>query len=585
MKDILRLLDLFRPYRGWMLLGTLAAILTLLANVMLMAASGWFLAAMATAGAAGVAMNYFTPAAMIRGSAMLRTGGRYAERLVNHEATFRLIASLRVWFYSHLEPLAPARLQQYHSGDLLSRIRADIDALDNLYVRVLVPVVVALASTLIFGVFLFLFAPVLALTGLLFLSLAGVVLPLWSQARGQAPGRRITEDDSELRTAVIDGIQGMAELTVYGVTERQAQRIDDLSRRLVADQARLSSDHGLTLAAVGLCASLSLWVLLWLAIPLVRDGQLLPPLLAMLALFTLASFEAVAPLPQAFQLLGRTLTAARRLFDIVDTEPAVREPPGLSPQIAHFDIAFDRVTFGYPNAARPAVADIVLHIPEGTRAAVIGATGSGKSTLFNLLLRFWAPDSGAIRIGGQDIADFHGDDLRRHIAVVSQHTHLFDATIRENLLIANPDASQGAIEQACRVAQIHDFIAELPEGYDTWVGETGVRMSGGQGRRIAVARALLKDAPILLLDEPTEGLDAATERDLMRALDRLMVGRTVLLITHRPAGLDWVDQVLVLDQGRELAHGDVSVVPQATQAALLAVGPTVEPRHVTERDA
>ncbi|MBK5966685.1 thiol reductant ABC exporter subunit CydC [Thiocystis minor] len=573
MKDILRLLDLFRPYRGWMLLGTLAAILTLIANVMLMAASGWFLAAMATAGAAGVAMNYFTPAAMIRGSAMLRTGGRYAERLVNHEATFRLIASLRVWFYSHLEPLAPARLQQYHSGDLLSRIRADIDALDNLYVRVLVPVVVALASTLIFGVFLFLFAPVLALTGLIFLLLAGVALPLWSQSRGQAPGRRITEDESELRTAVIDGIQGMAELTVYGVTERQAHRIDDLSRRLVADQARLSSDHGLTLAAVGLCASLSLWVLLWLAIPLVRDGQLMPPLLAMLALFTLASFEAVAPLPQAFQLLGRTLAAARRLFDIVDTEPAVREPPGLSPQPKGFDIAFDRVTFGYPKAARPAVADIVLHIPEGTRAAVIGATGSGKSTLFNLLLRFWAPDSGAIRIGGQDIADFHGDDLRRHIAVVSQHTHLFDATIRENLLIANPDASQGAIEQACRVAQIHDFIAELPEGYDTWVGETGVRMSGGQGRRIAVARALLKDAPILLLDEPTEGLDAATERDLMQALDRLMVGRTVLLITHRPAGLDWVDQVLVLDQGRELAHGDVSVVPQATQAALLAVKP------------
>jgi ATP-binding cassette, subfamily C, bacterial CydC len=162
--------------------------------------------------------------------------------------------------------------------------------------------------------------------------------------------------------------------------------------------------------------------------------------------------------------------------------------------------------------------------------------------------------------------------------VVSQHTHLFDATIRENLLIANPDAPQAAIEAACRVAQIHDFIAELPEGYDTWVGETGVRLSGGQGRRIAVARALLKDAPILLLDEPTEGLDAATERDLMQALDTLMVGRTVLLITHRPAGLDWVDQVLVLDQGRELARGDVSVIPQAMQAALLPLRAEAETR-------
>jgi ATP-binding cassette, subfamily C, bacterial CydC len=576
MNELHRLWQLFKPYRTWMLVGTLAAILTLLANVTLMAAAGWFLTAMATAGAAGVAMNYFTPAAMIRGSAMIRTAGRYGERLVNHEATFRLIASLRVWFYRHLEPLAPARLQQYHSGDLLSRIRADIDALDNLYVRVLVPVAVANVSILLFTVFLLFYHPLLALSGLTFLVLAGVGLPIWSQARGLAPGRRIAEDEGALRAAVIDGVQGMAELTLYGAAERQAQRIDGLSRRLIADQTRLSSDHGLTQAAVGLCASLSLWVLLWIAIPLVDDGRLMPPQLAMLALFTLASFEAVAPLPHAFQLLGRILAAAHRLFAIVDTEPAVAEPGTPSPRPERFDLEFADVSFTYPDAPRPALSGIRLQVPQGTRAAVIGATGSGKSTLFNLLLRFWAPDSGSIRIGGHDILDFHGDDLRRHIAVVSQHTHLFDATIRENLLLADPEASQEAIESACRVAQIHDFIAELPEGYDTWVGETGVRLSGGQGRRIAVARALLKDAPILLLDEPTEGLDAATERDLMRALDRLMAGRTVLLITHRPSGLDWVDQVLVLDQGRELARGDVSVIPTAMQAALLPLRAEVE---------
>ncbi|NVZ08772.1 thiol reductant ABC exporter subunit CydC [Allochromatium humboldtianum] len=578
MNELRRLWQLFRPYRVWMLVGTLAAILTLLANVTLIAAAGWFLTAMAAAGAAGVAMNYFTPAALIRGSAMIRTAGRYGERLVNHEATFRLIASLRVWFYQHLEPLAPARLQQYHSGDLLSRIRADIDALDNLYVRVLVPVAVANVSIVLFTIFLLFYHPLLALSGLTFLVLAGVGLPIWSQARGLVPGRRIAEDEAALRTAVIDGVQGLAELTLYGAAERQAQHIDSLSRRLIADQTRLSSDHGLTQAAVGLCASLSLWVLLWIAIPLVDDGRLMPPQLAMLALFTLASFEAVAPLPQAFQMLGRTLAAAHRLFAIVDTEPAVAEPSTPSPRPERFDIEFADVRFSYPDTPRPAVSGIRLQVPQGTRAAVIGATGSGKSTLFNLLLRFWAPDSGSIRVGGHDILDFHGDDLRRHIAVVSQHTHLFDATIRENLLIANPDAPQAAIEAACRVAQIHDFIAELPEGYDTWVGETGVRLSGGQGRRIAVARALLKDAPILLLDEPTEGLDAATERDLMQALDTLMVGRTVLLITHRPAGLDWVDQVLVLDQGRELARGDVSVVPQAMQAALLPLRAEAETR-------
>lgn len=575
MTELRRLWILFQPYRGWMLLGTLAAILTLIANVTLMAAAGWFLTAMAAAGIAGVAMNYFTPAALIRGSAMIRTAGRYGERLVNHEATFRLIASLRVWFYRHLEPLAPARLQQFHSGDLLSRIRADIDALDNLYVRVLVPVAVANVSILLFTIFLLFYHPFLALSGLTFLIIAGVGLPIWSQIRGQAPGQRIAEDEGLLRTAVVDGVQGMAELTLYGATERQAQRIDGLSRRLVRDQARLSSDHGLTQAAVGLLASLSLWALLWLAIPMVHDGTILPAQLAMLALFTLASFEAVAPLPQAFQLLGRTLAAARRLFAIVDTQPAVPAPSSTSPRPRGFDIEIANVTFSYPGANTPALSEISLQVPEGGRAAVIGATGSGKSTLFNLLLRFWAPSAGTIRIGGEDVLDFHGDDLRRHVAVVSQHTHLFDTTIRENLLIANPEASQGALEAACRVAQIHDFISELPDGYDTWVGETGVRLSGGQGRRIAVARALLKDAPILLLDEPTEGLDAATERDLMQALGKLMAGRTVLLITHRPAGLDWVDQVLVLDQGRELARGDASVVPKATAATLLAVGPEI----------
>ncbi|NCA70756.1 MAG: thiol reductant ABC exporter subunit CydC [Sphingobacteriia bacterium] len=567
--ELTRLWILFKPYRGWMLAGILIALLTLLANVTLMALSGWFITAMAIAGATGIAVNYLAPAALIRLSAIVRTGGRYSERLVNHEATFRLIARLRVWFYRHLEPLAPARLQQYHSGDLLSRIRADIDALDNLYVRVLVPVAVAALSTLLFFVFLLLHDPLIALSGLAFLMLAGVGLPLWSHSRGQAPGRRLAADEAALRAAVIDGVQGLAELTIYGANARQAERIDQLGRRLITDQARLSSDHGLTQAAVGLCAHLSLWVLLWLAIPMVHTGQLMPPQLAMLALFTLASFEAVAPLPQAFQLLGRTLAAARRIFAIVDATPAVHEPTTPSPQLERFDIQFKGIHFSYPGAATPAVSDIHLSIPQGSRAAVVGVTGSGKSTLFNLLLRFWEPDAGDILIGGHSIRQFQGEDLRRHIAVVSQQTHLFNTTIRENLLIAAPTATPEAVESACRIAQIHDFIGTLPDGYGTWVGETGVRLSGGQARRIAVARALLKDAPILLLDEPTEGLDAATERDLMQALDRLMAGRTVLLITHRPAGLDWVDQVLVLDQGLTLAQGTPEIIPEATQGALL----------------
>jgi ATP-binding cassette, subfamily C, bacterial CydC len=254
--------------------------------------------------------------------------------------------------------------------------------------------------------------------------------------------------------------------------------------------------------------------------------------------------------------LGAGLTAARRLFAIVDAPPAVSEPPGPAPRPAGFDLHLRGVRFAYPGGARrPALDGIDLDLPAGRRVAVVGPSGSGKSTLFNLLLRFWAPDAGEIRLGGHDLADYAGEDLRRQFALVSQQTHLFNTSIRENLLLARPDASQAEIEAACRAAQVHDFIRALPAGYNTWVGETGVRLSGGEARRIAVARALLKDAPILLLDEPTEGLDAPAERALLQAVGTLMTGRSVLLVTHRPWGLEAMDEVLTLDAGRILAQG------------------------------
>ncbi|MCG6940091.1 MAG: thiol reductant ABC exporter subunit CydC [Thiohalocapsa sp.] len=561
MTELLRLWHLFRPYRGWMLGGFLIALVTLLANVTLLAISGWFITAMAVTGAAGVAMNYFTPAAIIRASAIARTAGRYFERLVNHDATLRQLAGLRVWFYRHLEPLAPARLQQYHSADLLSRIRADVDALDHFYTRVLVPVLVAAAAGIGFFMFAALFHVGLALLLLAMLLVAGVAMPWLTRRLGVEPGRRLVETQAELRRLAIDGTQGLSELLAYGAADAHAARLDAVSHEVVDRQLAMSRIEGLSAAAVGLCANLALFGVLLFGIPLAREGTLPPPQLAMLALFALATFEAVAPLPLAFQHLELTLTAARRLFAVVDAEPAVTDPPGPSPRPTRNDIAVRALRFGYPGAARPALDRLDLDVPEGSRTAIVGATGSGKTTLFNLLLRFWAPDAGEISLGGAPLAAFRGEDLRERIALVSQHTHLFDASIRENLLLAAPNAPQGKLEQACRTAQIHDFIAALPDGYDTWAGETGVRLSGGQGRRIAIARALLRDAPILLLDEPTEGLDAGTERALMDALRVLMAGRTVLMITHRPAALADMDRILVLHEGR--------VVEQGTHAELL----------------
>ncbi len=562
MNELLRLWHLFRPYRTWMLGGFVLALVTLLANVTLMAVSGWFITAMAMAGAAGVAMNYFTPAALIRGSAIARTAGRYFERLISHEATLRQLAGLRVWFYRHLEPLAPARLQQYHSADLLSRIRADVDALDHFYTRVLVPMLVAIVAGIGFFVFTALFDLGIALLLLAMLLLAGVGLPLLTRRLGKKPGRRLVEAESELRRLAVDGTQGLSELLVYGAADAHARRLDDASRGLIEQQQAMSRIEGLSLAGVMLCAQLALFGVLWIGVPLVQSDVLPPQQLAMLALFSLAAFEAVAPLPLAFQHIERTLTAARRLFAVVDAKPEVTDPPTPSPVPAHNGLELRGLVFAYPGAERPALDGLDLDLPEGGRVAIVGTTGSGKTTLFNLLLRFWAPVAGDIRLGGEPLSAFRGEDLRRHMTLVSQHTHLFDASIRENLLIAAPDAPQAKLEQACRTAQIHDFIAALPDGYETWAGETGVRLSGGQARRIAIARALLRDAPILLLDEPTEGLDAATERALMDALKVLMAGRTVLMITHRAATLADMDRILVLRQGR--------IVEQGTHRELLA---------------
>lgn len=550
MRDLWRLLGLFRPYAGWIGLGILLSLATLVANVALMAVAAWFIASMAIAGAAGVSMNYFTPAAIIRACAIVRTVGRYAERLVTHEATLRLLAGLRVWLYEHLEPLAPAGLRHYHSGDLLSRIRADIDTLDNLYLRVLAPTVTAILGALIFLLFLLAHDPRFALILASFLFLAGVAVPWLVRHLGEGPGRRVVALASDLRATAVDGIQGLAELEVYGAADRHAERIATLGRRLADEQQRLAGIRGLSQGALGLSANLAMWLLVWTAIPLVQDGSIPPPDLALLALFTLAAFESVVPLPAAFQALGETKTAARRILEIADAKPRVADPARPAPMPQGYAIAFRGVHFTYPDADRPALAGIDLDLPEGKRIAILGPSGSGKTTLVHLVLRFWAPQAGHIEIGGEAIERLAGEDVRRRIAVAAQHVHLFTGSIRDNLRLADPAASQARLEQACRTAELHAFIQSQPDGYDTEVGEGGVALSGGQARRLAIARALLKDAPILVLDEPTEGLDGPTARSLMRNLAALGRDRSLLLITHRPEGLEQMDAILVLAGGR-----------------------------------
>ena len=562
--DFRRVARLMGPYKSWLGAGLVLALATLLANVGLMAVSGWFIAAMALAGLAGAAMNYFTPAALIRLFAIVRTGWRYVERLVTHEATFRLLARLRVWFYEHVEPLAPARLAQYRSADLANRIQADIDTLDQVYLRFLAPLGAAGLGVLAILAVMAVFSPLVALATGGFLLLAGAALPLYLQRRGRGPGRRVVESRAALRAAVADGLQGQAELRVYGALERQAELVQRLSREHIQAQRELNRLTAFAQGSLGLLANLALWCAVLLAAPLVGRGVLRPPDLPMLALFALASFEAVLPLPQAFQSLGEVLAAARRLFEIVDAAPAVADAAQPAPLAQEMSLQIRGLKFRYAQSGPWILDGMDLELRAGARLALVGASGAGKSSLVQVLARFWDYQEGAIRLGGQELRALRAEDVRGSIAVVSQDAYLFNATVRENLLLARPQASEDELREACRAAQIHDFLAGLPQGYDTELGEAGTLLSGGQARRIAIARALLRNAPILILDEPTEGLDRATERDLLQALGRLMEGRSVLLISHHLDALaHLVGEVAVLEQGRVAEHGTVDQLLQS----------------------
>jgi ATP-binding cassette subfamily C protein CydC len=480
---------------------------------------------------------------------------RYLERYVSHDVTFRLLARLRVWFYTALEPLAPARLMQYRSGDLLARIVADVETLENVYLRVLAPPVVAILVTLLVTVLMASFDLRLAVTLLVFLLLAGAGLPVLASELGRSMGRRLVYVRSELNGILVDGIQGLADLLAFGGEERHLARIRGLGQEMQGLQARMARIDGLQGALTGLLMNMATLAVLAVAIPLVSGGDLDGVYLALLVLAVMSSFEAVLPLPQAFQYLDHSLEAARRLFEIVDAEPIVADPPSPEALPVRCDLQVQNLCFSYGDGRSPALDGLSFDLPQGRQVAVVGPSGAGKSTLVHLLMRFWKYQQGRILLAGRDLREYDQEELRSLMAVVSQETYLFNATVRENLLLAKPEATEAEMIRAARQAQIHDFVRSLPQGYDTWIGEQGYRLSGGQRQRLAVARAILKGAPILILDEPMANLDALTERELMAAFQGLATGRTTLLITHRLIGLEAADEILVLRGGRIAERG------------------------------
>lgn len=558
MTEFRRLIGMMRVHRGMMALAIGLSLTAMLANIGLMAISGWFIAAMAMAGVAGTPMNYFTPAAIIRALALSRTASRYAERVVSHDATFHLLASLRRWFYDALEPLAPAHLAAHASGDLLARIRNDIERLELIFLRILAPcVVAAITVAVVTGVFLaYDTAAAFAVLGLLLM--AGILLPILAARYGRDPSLSLSARAAEMKDFIVDRVSGLADLSIAGLDRDVASHFAGLSDSQLEGELELAKIRGLSLAGTSLAANAALLAVLGIVIPAVAEARLAAANLPMLMLLAVASFDAVSPLPLAFQSLAGALASARRIFEIADRRPNVLEDPSPAALPPGSSLRFEGVSFRYSDGARRVLSDIDLDIRPGRRIGIVGESGSGKSSLVNLAVRFWDPEAGRITLDGVPLSQLQLGPLRSRIAVSSQKPHFFSGTIRQNLLLAKPDATAEHFDRATRIAAIYDFVQSLPLGYDTYVGAHGHLLSGGELRRLAVAQALLKDAPVLLLDEPTEGLDAATAQQLIDGVLSVSHDRAVVLVTHRATGLASMDEIVVLEASRIVARGPFS---------------------------
>jgi ATP-binding cassette subfamily C protein CydC len=548
----LRLLGFLSPYRWRVALAVLLGVLTVVSNVGLLATAAYVISAAALGPLLGeLALAIY----LVRLFSISRAASRYAERLISHDLTFRLLSNLRARFYSRLVPLAPARLYDYRSGDLLSRIVKDVEELENVFLRMVSPVLVAAIATLIAFAVFYVFSSALAFTALAFLVATGVGVPLLVNRLARGLGRRELRLRAELGARMVDDIGGVQDLLAFGREGDERREMATLGRKLHRVQKRMAFVTGLQGALNDLMMNSAMLAVLAISIPLVAVGEIPGVYLAFLALVMLGSFEALGPLGTAFQCLGRSLAAGERLFEVVDTKPKVKDPaePLLPPAV--YDLRFEGIGFRYAEDGPPVLEDVSFALERGSRVAVVGPSGAGKSTLVNLALRFFDPTEGRVLLGGRDLREYAQEDVRAAISVFTQSTHVFNDTLRGNLLVADPDAGAAALRRALERAQLTEFVEQLPEGLETPVGEGGSQLSGGERQRLAIARTLLEDAPLLVMDEPTANLDRVTERELLVAVGEAMRGRMALVITHRLVTMEEYDEILVLDAGRVVERG------------------------------
>ncbi len=555
MKTILRLLAFLRPFWGRVLLSILLGSAAVASGIGLLGASASLIAraalqpSIAELQVAIVGVRFF---------GLSRGGFRYLERLASHSVNFRLLAGLRAWFYRSIEPLAPAGLVDIESGDLLARAVGDIDTLENFYVRAVAPPVTAAVITVGIGWFVGSLEAAAGLALVAGLLVGGLLIPALAYLLSRKTGRELVAARARVSAALVEGLQGIADLTAFGWGGAFLEKVRRHNRQMQRAQRRSGWAQGALSALSLLTAQMTLAAVLWLAIPEVSSGGMPGYLLAVIALAALASFEAVNPLPAAAQQLESSLQAARRLFGLSEhaapREPAPEPAVHLTPNGSVY-LSAKGLSFRYPGSPVAALSQLSFDLPPGGKIAVVGPSGAGKSTLVNLLLRFLPAPPGSIRVNGRDYEELGEEECRSLFAVISQSTYLFSTGVRQNLLLAKPAASDEELITALERARLGDWLRGLPRGLDSWVGEHGLRLSGGERQRLALARTLLRSAPILLLDEPTAHLDPILEGQILADLLENSADKSVILISHRLAGMERMDEIIVLAQGGTVERG------------------------------
>jgi thiol reductant ABC exporter CydC subunit len=551
--SIRRTVSLTRPAARGIALASVLGAGAILASIGLMGTAAWLISRAAqhpgeaALGVAIVGVQFF---------GLSRGFFRYGERLTGHEAAFRLLADIRVRVYRHLERLAPAGLPEFRNGDLLATTVQDVDSLQDLVIRVVPPFVTAVLAGGATVVVMWWMLPAAGVILAVALVLSATAVPWLTGDLARRREARFADTRADLAVAAVDLIEGAPELVAFGATRSQLEAIRSDDADLAAISAHSAGTAGVGLALNTLLAGMACWGCLAAGIAAVSSGRLDGTQLAVITLVPLAAFELVVGLPVATQALQRARQAAGRVFAVLDTPAPVEEPGSALPLPgAPFDVEARAVWAGYGDSGAAAVRGVDLSLPSGRRVAIIGPSGAGKSTLAAALLRFLPVRAGSIRLNGTSLDRFDGDDVRTVVGLVGQEPYLFGTTIAENLRIGRRSATDQELDDVLDRVGLSAWVDDLPDGVSTDVGRHGARLSGGQRQRIGLARALLTDVPVQVLDEPTEHLDPLRADTLTADLLRVTDGRSLILITHRLTGLESVDQILVMEGGRVVEHG------------------------------